>query len=92
MEAFRQAGPYGLMVRLHPELLKQVEIVVAFGDLLSDGLHPLGLVLAAKLRRHAPRVEGHHLELDAICRGASDPVEVDSGGNASDDDADDEEQ
>ncbi len=47
---------------------------MAFGHLLGDGLHPFGLVLAAELLRHAPGVQGHHLEGDAVVRCTSGTV------------------
>ena len=37
-----------------------IHLRLTFAQLLSDGLHPLRLVLAAQPLRHAPGVQGQH--------------------------------
>ena len=52
------------MVRSHPELLQQIDVVLLLLNKFPYGLHPRRLVLGPKSCRHAPRVQGHQLEAD----------------------------
>ena len=50
----------GLVVRPHPELLQQDEVIIAASQEVPDLLHPLLLVLGAEGVRDPPGVVGHH--------------------------------
>ena len=43
-----------------PLISPHIHLRLTFAQLLSDGLHPLRLVLAAQPLRHAPGVQGQH--------------------------------
>jgi len=66
VEAFWQTVPHCPVVWLHPELLKEVDVVLALGHFLGDGLHSLRLVQAAELCGHTPCVERHDFEWNTI--------------------------
>ena len=70
------------MVRSHPELLQQVDVVLLLLNKFPNRLHPRRLVLGPKSCRHAPRVQGHQLEADNGSKASRCSKEVgeDEGG------------
>ena len=70
------------MVRSHPELLQQVDVILLLLDQFPDRLHSSGLVLGSKGCWHAPGVQGHQLEADdgSETSRCSEVVGEDEGG------------
>ena len=58
----RNEAFYERMIRSHPELLQQVDVVLLLLKQFPNGLHSQCLVLGPKGCWNAPDVEGHHLE------------------------------
>ena len=71
------------MVRPHPQLLQQVDVILLLLDKFPYSLHPRRLVLGTKSCRHAPRVQGHQLEADYWSKPTRGGKEVgdDEGGD-----------
>ena len=73
------------MVRPHPQLLQQVDVILLLLDKFPYSLHPRRLVLGTKSCRHAPRVQGHQLEADywtKPTRGGEEVGDDEGGGEA----------
>ena len=81
----RNEAFYERMIRSHPELLQQVDVVLLLLNQLPDGLHSQRLVLRPKDPWHAPGVQGHKLEADngsKPSRGCKEVGENEGSGKA----------
>ena len=81
----RNEAFYERMIRSHPELLQQVDVVLLLLDQLPYRLHSQRLVLGPEGCRHAPGVQGHQLEADdgsKTSRGREEVGEDEGSGKA----------
>ena len=65
-----------IVIWIHPQLLKEKDVVVTFGDSIAYGFDSLLLELTSQRCRHSPRIERHNFKSLAVMAGAFEVNEV----------------